>query len=124
MDAKYRHSLAGISGKLWSSPILQLAFFNGGVRITAYCVLVKVSSAQAAVKHFEDESPTQVDQGWIIARAFVAHEGVRRVELMPGKSRADFLQPRLEQVAAFQRDMRVLPSPDVQQFALDVARTL
>jgi hypothetical protein len=43
---------------------------------------------------------------------------------MPLEVGPDLFQPGPDQVAAVERDMRVLPAPDGQQFAFDVAGAL
>ena len=40
---------------------------------------------------------------------------------MPGEARAHLFQARLNKVAALQRNVWILPPPDVQQFAFDVS---
>jgi len=57
----------------------------------------------------------------VITVALVAHECVRAVHLQPLEICLGFVQPRLDQVTAGERNVRILTSPDVQQFALDFA---
>lgn len=40
---------------------------------------------------------------------------------MPCVARPDFFEARLDPVASFKWDVRILPSEDVQQFAFDFA---
>ena len=58
----------------------------------------------------------------IVAIALVAHESMCAIDFEPLESRPRFLQPRLDFVPAFQRNMRVLPAPDVKQLPFDLTR--
>jgi hypothetical protein len=49
---------------------------------------------------------------------------VLAVDLVPLEVGPDLFQPGPDPVAAVARDMRVLPAPDGQQFAFDVAGAL
>ena len=43
------------------------------------------------------------------------------VDFDPMETRAHFFEARMNQVAAFERNVRVLSTPDVQKFAFDLA---
>jgi len=51
---------------------------------------------------------------WVVSQPFVAHEGVRGVELVPGEIGAGRFERLADEGAAGERDMRVLPAPDSQ----------
>ena len=59
----------------------------------------------------------------IVARPFVAHKGMGAIHLDPLEVGVDLVETRLYLHATLQRNMRILPSPDVQQLALDFAGT-
>src|SRR5439155_21466413 len=81
----------------------------------------EVASAQPAMKQLQNQVPANPNQRGIVARTFIAHEGVGGVELVPGEARTHFFQARLNKVAALERNVRVLPSPNMKQLAFDVA---
>src|SRR5436309_12987599 len=60
----------------------------------------------------------------IVAGTFVAKECMGSVYFVPLVVHAILLQPGMNQDSTRGGNMRVLPSPDVQDFALDFAGTL
>src|ERR1051325_113387 len=76
------------------------------------------------MEQLEHEAVAQVRQRRVKARSLVAHEGVGPVELVPSVGGANLFQLLPDQDAPLERDVRVLPAPDHQQFALDVAGAL
>ena len=57
----------------------------------------------------------------IVTRAFIAQECVRSVHLVPGEQRANLFETSFDQIPAFEGNMRILPPPDVQQLAVNLA---
>src|SRR5207237_2725852 len=95
---------------------------HGGLQqLWIRCGSAEVARAQPPVEQLQYQFPAKPRQRRIVARAFVAHEGVGGVELVPGEARAHLFQARLNKVAALQRNVGILPPPNVQQLALDVA---
>ena len=73
------------------------------------------------MQEIEKESVAQARKSGIVTVAFIAQERMRGIQFYPLEENAGFLEPCLYLVAAFERNMRILSSPDVQQFALDLA---
>ena len=59
----------------------------------------------------------------IVARAFVAQEGVLRVELVPGEVHVFLFERFVNFLSAFPRHVRILPAPEHEQLGFDVDRT-
>src|SRR5258708_1752067 len=73
------------------------------------------------MEKLENQAVALVSECRVVAGAFIAHESMRAIDLVPGKTRTNFLETRFDQIAAFERDVGILASPDVQQFSLDFA---
>jgi hypothetical protein len=63
------------------------------------------------------EGVTKASEGRVIARPFVAEESMLTVDLDPLKTGTHFFEARVNQIAAFEWNVGVLPAPDVEQFA-------
>jgi hypothetical protein len=63
------------------------------------------------VEQFEHQPVAVIGQGRVVARPLVTQEGVLAVDLVPLEVGPDLFQPGPDQVAAVERDMRVLPAP-------------
>ena len=59
-------------------------------------------------------------QFWVVAVAFIAHKGVGAVDLNPLVVGSNFVQASEDPSSSFQRDMGILPAPDVEQFTFDL----
>ena len=68
----------------------------------------------------EHDSAKAVCQFGIVAGAFIAHKGVGTVDLMPVQAQTEFVEASEDSYTALKRDVRILPSPDHEQFAADV----
>src|SRR5271156_6537136 len=79
------------------------------------------SASQLLMEEFYDEIEAVAPEGRVEARPFIPHKSMSRVELQPLEIRADFLQPRTDNVTPFQRHVRILPSPNHQELALHIA---
>jgi hypothetical protein len=80
----------------------------------------EVSFGQLAVEEVEDEAVEAVGEFGIVAEAFVAHEGVGPVDLVPAEAGAEFVEAGEDLHAAFEGDVGVLSAPDHEEFAVDV----
>ena len=60
------------------------------------------------MEEIEDQTVEAVGQLGVVARAFVTHEGVGSVDLVPAQADAEFVEPGKDLQAAFERDVRVL----------------
>ena len=69
------------------------------------------------MKQLEHQTLAKICERGVIAVAFVAQERVRPVDFHPLKINAGFIQSGSDAVTAFQRHVRVLPAPNMQQFA-------
>ena len=70
------------------------------------------------MEQFEHQPVAVIGQGRVVARPLVTQEGVLAVDLVPLKVGPDLFQPGPDQVAAVERDMRVLPAPDPRRSAI------
>src|SRR5579862_2379924 len=59
-------------------------------------------------------------QFWIVAVAFIAHKSVRAVDLDPLVVGSHFVEAREDLSSSFERDVRVLTPPDMEQLTLDL----
>jgi hypothetical protein len=59
-------------------------------------------------------------QLWVVAVTFIAHESVGAVDLDPLVVGSNFVEASEDLPSSFDRDVGVLSTPDVEQFALDV----
>ncbi len=83
-----------------------------------------VAFAQLSVEEVEYEAVEAEGEFWVVADAFVAHEGVGAVDLVPGEACAEFIEAREDGHAAFGGDVGVLATPDHEEFTLDVFRAI
>jgi hypothetical protein len=74
------------------------------------------------MEEIEDQAVEGVGEFGVIADAFVAHEGVGSVDLVPAELLFEFVEAGEDGHAAFEGDMRVLAAPDHEEFAFDVFR--
>ena len=81
-----------------------------------------VATVEAAVEQFEGEVHAETGEHGIVARAFVAQEGVLAVDLDPLEIDSGFFQTGVDPDPAFERHMGILPTPDVEEFSMDFAR--
>jgi hypothetical protein len=72
------------------------------------------------MKEIQDEGPALQGQRRIVARAYIAKERVSRIEFVPGEVCAGFVETGFDEISPFERDMWVLPPPDMQQLAFDL----
>jgi len=72
------------------------------------------------MEEVEDEAVEGVGEFRVVADSFVAHEGVGSVDLVPTELLFEFVKAGEDGRAAFEGDVRVLASPDHEEFALDV----
>jgi hypothetical protein len=72
------------------------------------------------VEEVEDEAVEGVGEFGVVAEALVAHEGVGSVDLVPAELLFEFVEAGEDGHAAFEWDVRVLASPDHEEFALDL----
>lgn len=66
------------------------------------------------MKNVECEPEAESRQFGIVARALVAQERVLGVYFDPLKVRACFFESRVNQIPPIERNVRILPSPDMQ----------
>jgi hypothetical protein len=92
-----------------------VAGFSGGGGLGG-----EVSFGQLAVEEVEDEAVEAVGEFGIVAEAFVAHESVGSVDLVPAEAGAKFVESGEDLHAAFEGDVGVLTAPDHEEFPLDV----
>src|SRR3954451_22403890 len=78
---------------------------------------------QRPVEQFKNELVAKSRQSRVVTRPFITQECVLPVDFDPLKTGADLLEARMNQCSAFDRYMRVLAAPDVQQLPFDLART-
>src|SRR2546425_12415988 len=78
-----------------------------------------VAFAEFAAEEIQREAVALQRELGIEARAFVAEEGVRTVELVPREVRAGRFECGVDFHAAFERDVRILAPQNHQQLALD-----
>jgi hypothetical protein len=74
-------------------------------------ITVAIRLHQAATKHIQGDSETHPGQFRIIARTLIAKKSMLGVHFQPLKIYARFLKLRVNQRAALERDMRILPPP-------------
>jgi hypothetical protein len=84
----------------------------------------QVAFGELAVEEVEDEAVEAVGEFGVVADAFVAHEGVGAVDLVPAEARAELVEAGEHLHAAFEGDVRVLAAPDHEEFAVDVGGAL
>src|SRR5258708_4714132 len=78
-----------------------------------------IALTEFSSKERESEGVALEGEFRIVARAFVAEEGVGAVEFVPGKVCAGGVESCLDFSAAFERDVRILPAPNHQKLALN-----
>ena len=83
-----------------------------------------VTFAEFAVEEIEDEAVEAVGEFWVVANAFVTHEGVSAVDLVPGEAGAKFVETGEDGHAAFGGDVGVLTAPNHEELAFDFSGTL
>src|ERR1700733_187748 len=59
-------------------------------------------------------------QFWVVAVTFIAHESVGTVDFDPLEVGSNFVEASEDLTSSFDRDVGVLSTPDVKQFALDL----
>jgi hypothetical protein len=79
-----------------------------------------IAFAKFAVKEVEYETVEAVGEFGVVADAFVAHEGMGAVDLVPGEGCAEFVEASEDGHSALGGDVRVLAAPDHEEFTLDV----
>ena len=84
----------------------------------------QVSLGEFAVKECQDDSIKAIGQFRIVPRTFVAHKRVSAVDLVPIEAQAKLVEASENLHATLKRDVRILPSPDHEQFATDVFSAL
>ena len=72
------------------------------------------------MEEIEDESVETVGEFGVVADAFVAHEGMGSVDLVPAELLFEFIEAGEDGHAAFERNVGVLAAPDHEKFALNV----
>src|SRR5262245_620819 len=77
--------------------------------------------SQIASEQVEGQAVAQPGQRRVVARPLVTHEGVLTIEFMPGVQHPGPVQGIVDGATALNRDVRVLPAPDHQQLAPDLA---
>ena len=76
------------------------------------------------MEEIEDEAVEAVGEFGVVADAFVAHEGVGSVDLVPGEASAEFVEAGEDGHAAFGGDVGVLAAPDHEELAFDFGGAL
>ena len=76
------------------------------------------------MEEIEDQTVETVGEFGVVAKAFVAHEGVGAVDLLPGETGAKFVEAGEDGHAAFGGDVGVLSAPDHEELALDFGGAL
>lgn len=74
------------------------------------------------MEQFENQPVALIREGGIVAVPLIAHEGVGAIHFEPLKIGFNFVKASLDAIAAVERNVRILATPDVQQLALDVGR--
>lgn len=74
------------------------------------------------MEEFEHKALALEGKGGIVARTLIAQESMGAVDFKPLKVDAGFVETRLDFIATFERYVRVLSSPDVEEFPLDLVR--
>ena len=72
------------------------------------------------MKEFEGEVEALESQYGIVAWAFVANEGVGRVDFVPGVVEVGFFLAGADLVAAFEGDVGILTAENHEELAFDV----
>jgi hypothetical protein len=66
-----------------------------------------------AVEEFEHHSLAKIRKRWIVTVSLIAHESVGAVQFYPLEVGTDLLEARFDTVAALQRNVRILPAPEM-----------
>lgn len=74
------------------------------------------------MEKLKHELIAKTHQSRVVTRALIAQERMLSIDFDPLEIRAHFLEARVNQVAAFERYMWILPAPNVQQLTLNLAR--
>ena len=75
--------------------------------------MLGVLLAELPVEEFQHHSLAKIRKCWVVPVSLIAHKSVRAVHLHPLEVSAGFLQPRFYTVAPFQRNVRILPPPEM-----------
>lgn len=70
--------------------------------------------AELPVEEFEHHSLAKIRERRIVTVSLIAHESVSAVQFYPLKVGAGFLKARFDPIAAYQRNVRILPPPEMQ----------
>jgi hypothetical protein len=71
-----------------------------------------VAFAQFAVEEVEDEAVERVGKFGVVADAFVAHESMCPIDLVPAELLFKFVETGEDGHAAIEGDVRILAAPD------------
>src|SRR5579871_4151256 len=82
--------------------------------------LARIARAELAMEQLEREAVADAGDGGIVARTFIAHEGVRGVELVPREGEPGARHRIVDEPSPCLRDVRILASEDHQHLARDV----
>jgi len=72
------------------------------------------------VEEIEDKAVEGIGKFGVVTEAFVAHEGVGSVDLVPAELFLELVETGEDGHAAFEGDVRVLAAPDHEELAVDV----
>src|SRR5215469_1663219 len=85
-----------------------------------FSCFVLQAKCQFAVKDREHHVLELMFQFWVVAVTFIAHKSVGAVDLDPLVAGSNFVEASEDLPSSFERDVRVLSAPNVEQFTLDL----
>jgi hypothetical protein len=79
----------------------------------------EVAFAQLAVEEIEDQAVQTVSKFRVVAQAFVAHEGVCAVDVVPGETCTQLVETGEDLHTSFRGDVWILTAPNHEQLAFN-----